>query len=272
MTPAVDVVIVSYNTRDDLDACLASIEAAPPAALGAIFVVDNASADGTPAHVRERRPRVRLIALDRNVGFAAANNIAIRESTAPLVLLLNSDTIVPAGAIDALVTRREATGATVIGPRLVDGRGRPEVSFGPMLTPLAEAVQRLRVRAAASEGALARRYVERLVSRERTVDWVSGAALLVARDPAIAAGLLDERYFLYEEDVDFCASIRAHGGRVVFTPRVDIVHLRGRSVARATPGSHALYDRAHVTFYEKHAPRWAPWLRRWLAVRGRTVR
>jgi GT2 family glycosyltransferase len=141
-----------------------------------------------------------------------------------------------------------------------------------MLTPWAEAVQRVRVRVAASKGALARRYVERLVSRERAVDWVSGAALLVARDRALAAGLLDERYFLYEEDVDFCASIRAYGGRVVFTPHVEIVHLRGRSVARATPGSHALYDRAHVAFYEKHAPRWAPWLRRWLAVRGRTVR
>jgi GT2 family glycosyltransferase len=141
-----------------------------------------------------------------------------------------------------------------------------------MLSPFAEAVQRLRVRAAASERGFARRYVERLVSRERTVDWVSGAALLVDRHRAIVAGLLDERYFLYEEDVDFCAAIRAGGGRVVFTPHAEIVHRRGRSVARATPGSHALYDRAHVAFYEKHAPRWAPWLRRWLAVRGRTVR
>jgi GT2 family glycosyltransferase len=272
VTPTLDIVIVSFNTRDDLDACLASIDAAPPAALGTTFVVDNASTDGTPAHVGERWPRVRLVALARNVGFAAANNIAIRESTAPLVLLLNSDTIVPAGAIDALVARREATGAAVIGPRLVDGRGRPEVSFGPMLSPFAEAVQRLRVRAAASERGFTRRYVERLVSRERTVDWVSGAALLVARDRAIAAGLLDERYFLYEEDVDFCAAIRAGGGLVVFTPRAEIVHQRGRSVARATPGRHALYDRAHLAFYEKHAPGWAPWLRRWLAVRGRTVR
>jgi GT2 family glycosyltransferase len=272
VTPGIDIVIVSYQTREDLDACLASIDAAPPAALATTFVVDNASTDGTPAHVAERWPRVRLIALDRNVGFAAANNIAIRASTAPLVLLLNSDTIVPAGAIDALAARMEATGASVIGPRLVDGRGRPEVSFGPMLTPAAEAVQRLRVRAAAGGWPFARRYVERLVSRERTVDWVSGAALLVWRDRAVAAGLLDERYFLYEEDVDFCAAIRAAGGRVVFTPHAEIVHRRGRSVARATPGSHALYDRAHVAFYEKHAPRWAPWLRRWLAVRGRRVR
>jgi GT2 family glycosyltransferase len=272
VTPTVDVVIVSYNTRDDLDACLASIDAAPPAALGTTGVVDNASSDGTPAHVAARWPRVRLTALDRNGGFAAANNVAIRASTAPLVLLLNSDTIVPAGAIDALVARREATGAAVIGPRLVDGRGRPEVSFGPMLTPLSEAVQRLRVRAAASDSAIARRYIDRLVSRERTVDWVSGAALLVERDRALAAGLLDERYFLYEEDVDFCAAIRAGGGRVVFTPHAEIVHRRGRSVARATPGSHALYDRAHLAFYEKHAPRWAPWLRGWLTVRGRRVR
>jgi GT2 family glycosyltransferase len=99
-------------------------------------------------------------------------------------------------------------------------------------------------------------------------DWVSGACLLVRRDAAVAAGLLDERYFMYEEDVDFCAALRARGGRILFTPAAEVVHLRGRSIRRAGAGS-SHYDRSHLAFYEKHAPRWAPLLRLWLRIRGR---
>ncbi len=272
MTPAVDIVIVNYNTRADLDACLQAIRAHPPEALGRILVVDNASSDGSAAHVRTAWPEVDLRALPSNVGFAAANNVGIRAARSPLVLLLNSDTLVPAGAIDTLRARLAATGAVAAGPRLVDGRGRPEVSFGPMLTPLAELGQRRRLRQAASDRPAARRAIERWLAAERPVDWVSGACLLVGRNAAVAAGLLDERYFMYEEDVDFCAALRAQGGTVLFTPRAEVVHLRGRSIARAGASPTAHYDRSHVRFYEKHAPRWAPLLRGWLYLRGRRVR
>jgi len=272
MTPSVDIVIVNYNNREDLAACLTSLFAAPPLTLGRVFVVDNASTDGSPEMMTARWPHVVLMALDTNRGFAAANNVAIRQSTAPLVLLLNSDTLVTAGAIDTLAHRLEATGATAAGPLLVDGEGRPEVSFGPMLSPLAEFGQKIRVRLAARRGLIARMFIGRLVARERTVDWVSGGCMLVRREAALEAGLLDERYFLYEEDVDFCAAIRAGGGTILFTPRARIVHLRGRSVHRsgAPPTGH--YDRSHLLFYEKHCPRWAPALRWWLKARGRIVR
>jgi GT2 family glycosyltransferase len=76
---------------------------------------------------------------------------------------------------------------------------------------------------------------------------------------------------MYEEDVDFCAALRARGGRILFTPRAEIVHLRGRSIG-AAPLRHAHYDRSHLAFYEKHAPAWAPILRLWLRVRGRSIR
>jgi len=263
-----DVVIVSYNTRADTLACLASLAASPPRSLGAILVVDNASSDGTVDAVRRAWPQVEVVALERNGGFAAANNVGFGRTTAPLVLLLNSDTIVPPGALDALADRLEATGAVAAGPRLVNEAGRPEVSFGRMLTPAAEAAQLLRGRLAQSSAAWARRRTERHVSEERDVDWVSGACLLVRRDAAQAAGLFDERFFLYEEDVDFCAALRGRGGRVLFTPQATVVHRGGRSGA---PRS-GQYDRSHVLFYDKHAPHWAPWLRAWLRVRGRAVR
>lgn len=268
MTTAVDVIIVNHNTREELLACLASLFRERPAALARVFLVDNASTDGSAAAVRSAWPAVEVIALDRNAGFAAANNVALRRATAPLVLLLNSDTIVPAGAIDRLVDRLHATQATAAGPRLVDADGRPEVSFGPMLSPAGEAIQAVRLRLSRIRGGPAARYIRRLVSRERDVDWVSGACLLVRREAALAAGGFDERYFLYEEDVDFCAALRARGGRVLFTPHAEITHLRGRARAAAGHGT-THYDRSHLAFYDKHLPRWAPLLRLWLRRRGR---
>ena len=272
MTADLDIIIASHNTRDDLLACLASLEANPPARLRHVIVVDNASSDGSVESVRARFPAVRVTALDRNMGFGAANNVALRATDAPLVLLLNSDTLVPAGAVDALASRLLSTGAVAAGPRLIDGQGRPEISCGAMLSPLAELRQWIWTAAARSDARVVRSAVFRRLERERDVGWVSGACLLLRRDAAHAAGFFDERFFLYEEDVDLCAALRAGGGRVLFTPQADVVHRRGRSVARAGAAASAYYDRSHVLFYEKHRPFWTPWLRLWLAMRGRRIR
>jgi N-acetylglucosaminyl-diphospho-decaprenol L-rhamnosyltransferase len=263
MNGALDVIVVSHNTRADLEACLGSIYTAPPRALRQVFVVDNASADGSVDAVRRQWPVVRLLALPTNVGFGAANNVALRESDARLVLLLNSDAVLVPGAIDILADRLEHTGAVAAGPRLVDGQGRPEISFGPMLSPWGEAIQQFRVRAAGRDSRLAAAYVRRLVSRERFVDWVSGACLLGRRDAIADVGFFDERYFMYEEDVDLCAALRARGGRVLFSPRAEVVHRRGRSVQAAGSDLRAIYDQSHLRFYEKHRPGWAPLLRWW---------
>jgi len=125
-----------------------------------------------------------------------------------------------------------------------------------MLSPVQELAQWMRGRLARRNGSVARAYIQRLVAQERFVDWVTGACLLVRRPEATAAGLLDERYFMYEEDVDFCAALRARGGRILFTPAASVVHARGGSRAGAA-GRPAEYDRSHVRFYEKHLPQWA---------------
>jgi GT2 family glycosyltransferase len=268
MTP-VDIIIVSYNTRAELVACLRSLRTAPPARPHTIYVVDNGSSDESVAAVHHEFASVRVIEMGRNAGFAAANNTGIRSSSSPLVVLLNSDTLVPAGALDTLCDRLEATGATAAGPKLIDADARPEISWGEMLTPWSEWRQARRVAASRSTLPQARRRVDGLTSTERRVDWVSGACLLVRRDAALAAGLLDERYFMYEEDVDFCAALRAQGGTVLFTPAATVIHLRGRS-PKATPAQRpSHYDRSHLAFYAKHAPGWVPLLRWWKRLRGR---
>jgi len=255
----VSIVIVSFNARTDLERCLQSLHDAPPAARHEILVVDNGSTDGSVAAVR-RWPDVRVIEVGSNVGFARANNIGIRASAGTNLLLLNSDTIVPSAAIDRLLGElaREPDVA-VVGPRLVDAAGRPELSHGRMIGPLNELRQKRRARGGA---------VEQLTSRRLYPDWVSGACLLVRRADAEAVGGLDERYFMYTEDVDFCAALRARGRRILFTPDVEVAHLRGRSAASAPAATRAAYRRSRLAFYEKHHPGWAPFLKLYLRMRG----
>src|SRR5262249_51747241 len=157
----------------------------PPAVAHEVVVVDNASTDGSADAAR--RAGARTIDAGSNVGFSRANNIGIRATTGAYVLLLNSDTIVPRGAIDALLAELDADPAIALGgPRLVDGAGRAELSFGRMISPLNEWRQKRR----------ARGDVETLTRVRQFPDWVSGACLLVRRVDADAAGLLDERFFL----------------------------------------------------------------------------
>lgn len=271
------IVIVSYNSRHDLDGCLASLGAEGarsgperPRVDDEIVVVDNASTDGTPAHVRARWPTVRVIEAGANVGFSRANNIGIRATASELVLLLNPDTVVPAGAIDTLIGALERNpGAAIAGPRIVDGEGRAELSFGRMISPFAELRQKILVRGHARGLPGITGLVERMTRRSGAVDWVSGACLLIRRADLEAVGLLDERFFLYTEDVDLCASVRARGRQVLFAADTEVVHLRGRSVASARAPSDEAYRRSQIAFYEKHHPGWAPILRLYLRAKRR---
>ena len=126
-----------------------------------------------------------------------------------------------------------------------------------MYSPWSEARRKLALALDARGVAPMRRWIDRATRRERVVDWVSGACLLVRRGAGDAAGWLDERYFMYAEDVDFCAALRKAGGQVRFTPVAEIVHLRGRS-GRTSPGPTLEAWRAsHLAFYRKHLPHWA---------------
>lgn len=263
------IIIVSFNTKDELSACLQSLQDHPPSCSSEIVVVDNGSSDGSVELVRSRWPDVRLLPLGRNTGYGAANNRATEATASELVLYLNSDTVVPPGAIDELVAcLREHPEVAVVGPRLVDAAGQVELSFGAMLTPWNEAWQRLTQLLLVRRVPILSALVARRLTRIASPDWVSGACLLVRRADAEAVGLFDERFFLYVEDVDFCASIRGLGRRILFTPSVEVIHHGGRS-GRGAPGpTRAFYRRSQLAFYEKHHPAWVPLLRLYLAAKG----
>lgn len=271
--PDLSVIIVSWNTRQELEDCLGALSAHPPRTAHEIVVVDNASTDGTPEALRVRWPGVRLIEAGANVGFARANNLGIRSVSSEFVLLLNSDTLAGGGAVDTLVLALgDDRGLAAAGPRVTDRDGRAELSFGRMMSPVNELRQKLLGRLYDRRVPLVSGHVDRMTRRRQYPDWVSGACLLVRRADAVAAGLLDERYFLYAEDVDFCAALRALGKRILFTPDAEIVHLRGASRKHRPEASERAYRRSQLAFYRKHHPGWAVLLRAYLGLRGKLPR
>ena len=108
-----------------------------------------------------------------------------------------------------------------------------------------------------------------MTRQDQRPDWVTGACLLVRRTDAEAVGLLDDRFFMYTEDVDLCAAVRARGRKVLFVADAQIEHLRGRSVASAQRPTSLAYRRSQIAFYEKHHPHWLPALKAYLKIRGR---
>jgi GT2 family glycosyltransferase len=248
--PTVSVVVVSYNTRERLLACLDALEARVSVP-HEVIVVDNASADGSAAAVRARFSAAVVVENAANVGFSRANNQGLRLAHAAYALILNSDAEVGAGCVEALAAvldRRPDVG--IVGPRTRFPDGRIQVSFGPMLAPRAEWRQRRLVLGVRRGDPQALREAEAMASVEHEPAWVSGSCLLARRAAIDAVGLFDEGFFLYEEDVDLCVRVRAAGWRVVFTPAAEVVHHLGSSTPAA--GIALEYQRSHLRFYDKH--------------------
>lgn len=265
----VAIVIVSYNVVGELENCLAALPAASHPLSTAVVVVDNGSSDGTLDMVRRRFPDAHVIALDENVGFARANNVGIRATATPYVLLLNPDTVPAPNAIATLVQQLASQpAAAAAGPRLVDAAGVAELSFGWTISPLGELRQKLVGSLYRRRLPGVRRAVERWTRTPGRRHWVSGACLLVRRADLEAVGLLDERYFMYTEDVDLCVSLRSRGKAILYLPDAEVVHLGGRS-ARRNPQTERLRRRSQLAYYEKHHPRWVPWLRLYLGITGK---
>ena len=267
--PKVTAVVVSYNTRDDLLRCLASLAAHVRLPLE-VVVVDNASTDGSAAAVRAAYPAARVLESPANQGFSAANNAGIRASSAPQVLVLNSDAELTPGALETLSGLLDARpDVGVVGPRTVNPDGSVQLSFGPDLTPLSEWRQRSLVLGLRARRPEALREAEQRASREHEPDWVSGSCFLARRAALEAIGGFDEGFFLYEEDADLCRRLRGAGWRVLYTPAAEVRHALGQSMARDPARARREYRRSHLRYYQKHnGPLLTALLRAYLAVTG----
>lgn len=265
------IVIVNWNTREDLRRCLQSLPATVGDLTCEVFVVDNASTDGSPEMVERDFPHVLLIRKAQNTGFAHANNQAIRRSRGDYVLLLNSDTVAHPGALARLVAAMDAQpGVGISGPKLLNGDGSLQYSCRRFPTFIAGLFRNSAFGKLFSRHRQVRDYLMTDYDHQHAadVDWVSGAALCIRRATLEQIGLLDERYFMYCEDVDWCYTARQAGWTVVYFPEAQITHLIGRSSDLAVAKMVRAHHHSMRLFYWKHyAPRTA-WLFRWVPPLG----
>lgn len=272
MTPRVSAVLVAWNTRNELLDALASLDRVTLPL--ETIVVDNASSDGTAEAVRFARPSVFLIANADNPGFGHAANQGIRAARAAYVLLLNSDAMLQAGALEALVAILDARPElAVVGPRTRYEDGTIQVSFGPNLEPLAEWRQRRRHLGVVRRDPRALVQAEKAAGYEHEVDWLSASCWLARRDALEQVGLFDEGYFLYEEDADLCLRLRRAGFRILFTPAAEVVHRQGKSAEQSEGRALREYHRSHLRYYQKHNGLFArALLRTFMMARGLWIR
>lgn len=239
------IIIVNWNTRDILLDCLDSIGAHPPSRPYNVWVVDNASSDGSVAAVRERHPYVQVIENAENRGFAAANNQAIAASRSDYVLLLNSDTIVHAQSLERMARFLDAHDRVgIAGACLLNADGTLQPSWAAFPSFWSELLGRnIRTRTPYRSGDGSTAYL---------VDWVGGAALMIRRTVVEQIGVLDEGYFMYSEETDWCFRVRKAGWDICYLPDATIVHLGGRSSKKASARMKAELYRSKIRFYTKH--------------------
>jgi GT2 family glycosyltransferase len=248
------IIIISWNTQKLLAQCLSSIlNATQPATLAQleVFVVDNASSDGSAEMVRARFPWVRLIQSPDNLGFAPANNVAIRQSRGRYVLLLNPDTEVLQGALETLLEFMEThpeVGAA--GSRLLNVDGTLQPSCSPAPTLARELWRLLHLDAFYPYGSY--RMQAWSITAPREVDNVQGACLIVRTRILEQIGPLDEDYFIYTEEVDLCYRIRRAGWRIFWVPSAQVIHYGGQSTQQVAAEMFLHLYRSKLLYFRKH--------------------
>ena len=247
----VTVSIVSLNTRALLADCLRSVMATTGVGYH-VHVVDNGSSDGSTAMVAVDFPEVRLTPSGSNRGFAAANNCAIREADSRYVLLLNPDTLVSPETIgDLIAFMDEHPQVGICGPRIVFPDGRFQSCGYRFPTLMSEIRQSKNVNKVlrvliGDEPALAMKPVP------YDVDWVDGACLLIRRETLREIGLLDEQFFLYAEELDWCFRARKGGWRICAVPHVQMIHYQGQSSGQMSDFSLAHLVDTRLRYYRKN--------------------
>ncbi|HYC30790.1 MAG TPA: glycosyltransferase family 2 protein [Gemmatimonadales bacterium] len=246
------VAVISWNTRELLRRCLGTVMLNAPAQ---VVVVDNGSSDGSIPMVREEFPGVRLEVLDENPGYGAASNVAFTRCSAEYVLLLNSDTELRPGALEALVAHLDrCPRAGIVGPRLLNPDGSLQKSTFPFPSPLVPFVKR---RPLADLVGLVPGLRDAFVGawahdHTRRVPWVLGAALAIRRAAFEQVGGFDESYVMYYEEVDLCYRLRRAGWETHFTPATEVVHVGGASTSQRRPAMLARLGVSAVQFHRSH--------------------
>jgi GT2 family glycosyltransferase len=244
-------IIVNWNTKDLLSKCLSSVYEQQIEGGHQIIVVDNASTDGSQQMVAEKFPEVHLLENKVNHGFAAANNQAMRLGEGEYILLLNPDTEVLANAFETMVDFMEEENENgACGARLLNPDGSLQPSCSPEPTLRTEFIRLFHMKGIRPDG-----YHEMDdwdIHIPRQVDVLLGACLLIRREAMQEVGLLDEDYFMYSEEVDYCQRLRKAGWKISWVPHAQVIHYGGQSTRQvATKMFLCLYE-GKIKYFRKH--------------------
>ena len=254
------IIVVNWNTRDLLEQCLQSVYATVKGILFEVYVVDNGSTDGSAEMVRSSFSKVRLIQNKDNVGFVRANNQAIELSQGRYVLLLNSDTRVLPGSLNTIIQLMDDNSRVgIAGVRLLNSDGSFQASYTPFPTLWREFLML---------STLGRRILhphfpscgpKTEKGAQRIKGYLEGAFLMARRGAVNKVGGLDERIFMYAEDVDWCYRFHQAGWEIWYLPQAPIIHHGGQSSKKRPGRMEAELYRSRVYFFSKHYGKFAAW-------------
>ncbi len=262
------VIIVSYNVKYFLRQCLQSVERALEGISGEVWVVDNASVDGSVEMVKNEFPRVHLIANDTNVGFAKANNQAIRQARGQYILLLNPDTIVQEDTFHKVLDFFQShPEAGAVGVKIIDGNGRfaydsrRDFPSGWNVFTKITGLYRLWPKSKLF-GSYHLSYLPE--DEIAPVPVLLGAFMCIPKKVLDEVGLLDERFFMYAEDIDLCYRIVQAGYTNYYLPTTQIIHFKGESTKLHSLSYVLTFYKASLQFIQKHYRGWKRWPVAWL--------
>ncbi len=265
------VVIVSWNVRVLLRRCLRSVLAnlhTRTLANPQIIVVDNGSSDGTVEMVRTEFPGIHLIANDENRGFPAANNQGLAVAQGRYVLLLNPDTEVRDDALATMVAFADThLDVGMIGPQLLNPDGSVQSSRRRLPTLATAFFESTWLEPCAPRRLLERYYIsDRPDDAIQDVDWITGAAMLARREAIDEVGPMDEGFFMYSEELDWCRRFGEAGWRVVYLPTAQIVHHVGKSSEQVVAARHIHFQTSKVRYFRKYHGRATSEVLRWFLL------
>lgn len=252
--PRLSVIIVSWNVRDLLRDCLRSLLPGRDAHNLEVIIVDSGSADGSAAMVSAEFPWARLVARPDNVGFPKGNNIGLALAGGQYLLLLNPDTVVLGDALPTMLDYlAQHPDVGCVGPQLRNPDGTIQSSrrrFPTLATAFFESTW---LQPLAPNRLLAHYYMQDQPDDATSdVDWLTGACLLVRREVLDQVGGLDEDYFMYSEELDWCRRIKMAGWRIVYLPAAQIMHHVGKSSEQAVTARHINFQRAKLRYFRKY--------------------
>jgi hypothetical protein len=247
------LIIVSWNVRDFLAACLDSVQANAGDLNYEIIVVDSASADGTIEKVRERYSWVKLLPQESNVGFTRGNNIGLRAAQGRYLMLLNPDTEVIGDALPRMVRYMdEHAKVGIVGPRTLNSDGSTQSTrrrFPTLLTAIFESTW---LQKFAPRRLLDHFYVRDIADSDiADVDWVQGSALMTRREVYQQIGGLDEQYVMFSEEMDWCKRAKQAGWRVVYIGDAQIIHHGGKSTEQVSALKHIYFQHSKLRYFRK---------------------